>query len=148
MKKILSKTIMPCMYCLIAFATTSLAQNTSNIQIIDLIAIPEFNTNLDSTQYHFKVFFKISDASNAAKAHILVGDTTNSGNVLTAIPVFTHTGAGNDSLVYNTQITKIVNYTATLFVDVPKTELPLMHYLTLYVEDLTGKYTSKLYFKL
>jgi hypothetical protein len=131
-----------------AFATTSLAQNTSNIQIIDLIAMPEFNTNLDSAQYHFKVFFKISDASNAAKVHILVGDTTNSGNVLTALPLFTHASGGNDSLVYNTQSIKIANYTATLFVDVPKIQLALMRYLTLYVEDLTGKYTSKLYFKL
>jgi hypothetical protein len=145
MKYINNKILFPviCFCCINLFVK---AQSVSSIKVKD-IALVSYLQQLDTSSINYKLRFKIDPSSLASTVYLLFGMQKDSGNVINTQATFTHV-SGIDYLSYSNQTNPVKNYTAFFDIQISKIQLRQIKWLTLYVLDNNGNYSSHFYEKL
>jgi hypothetical protein len=126
------------------------AQSTT-VKILDVAVTPVMYASMvnppssaDSTE--LLIQFKINSASQALDAKLLFGTTQDVGDVLSLQPVFSQSG-GNYFLNLNGENFPVTGYNARVRIKLSPQQMQALAFLTLFVTDVNGLPSNKLYFK-
>lgn len=130
----------------LVFYTLGFSQQVTALKIKDLTVVKDLpNAQSDSSKIVYRIFFKISDSSLAAKVHLLFGSERDSGNIMNEEGTFS-TEEGKYYITYNENKNAVTNFTGVISQTILKSAMADIKSLTLYIEDKTNNTTSRLYF--
>ncbi|NSW46524.1 MAG: hypothetical protein HPY79_11985 [Bacteroidales bacterium] len=121
---------------------------TAQIKLLDLSVIPIIKTDSVSGQSSnttLDVRFKIKNSNTASKVFVLFGTTQNLGDIY-SIEANIIENAGNYYILYNGMQTPINNYNAEIKIELTPAQNAAYNYITLFVKDVNGTDSNKLYF--
>lgn len=128
------------------FSMNSLKAQTNQVHIKDLILMPDDdNHGNDTINKYYKLVVKVDKASLGNRIFILLGTSVNQGNILSTQGYFQSNGT-NYAINYNSVSYPISKYSIVLPVSFPKSYLPSLQYLTVYVEQSNGILSNKLHY--
>ena len=142
MKKLLTLFILLCMIGAVIAQT--------NVKIIDIAVSPVLEIDTATGQPNsngeiINVLFKVKNIDQSDKVHILFGTAQDIGDVLT-VQADVIENSGVFYLSYNGNQKAVNGYTAQTEVELTSQQAANYNYITLYIEDLQGQETSRLYF--
>jgi hypothetical protein len=124
------------------------AQSACLVKIKDLSFMKDFSpNNTDTSKVYFKLSFKVDTAALADRTFLLFGTEKNSGNVLNTQITVSHQN-GSDYLQYLNQLYPIVRYNTLIPLQITKSQLKQIKWLTVYVQDNSGTNSSNLYYQI
>lgn len=133
-------------FVLLTMSMTAFSQ-TSPVKIIDLAVSPGVNADtlqLDSTD--LIVNFKVKNSNQAQSAYFLFGTAPDLGDIKIVNGTFLNV-SGTVYLVTNGYQNEINDYAAQAYIKLSTLQNTSFNYLTVYVQDNTGLFTTKLYFQ-
>lgn len=138
------------LFLLMFITATGLLLAQTNVKIMDIVVSPVLKIDTVTGQPNsngeiLNVFFKVKNIDQSNKVHILFGTAQDIGNVLT-IQADVIENSGTYYLSYNGSQKAVNGYTAQIEVLLTTQQLNDYNFITLYVEDLLGQNTDKLYF--
>lgn len=135
-------------FIIILFCSVTFAQQNSSLLIKDLIVTKDnLEEQNDSLNINYTIVFKISNVAIAKKAYLNFGAAKDNGDILTIEPIYIQQNSSY-LLSYNSNNLPVLNYTSAVKVKILKATDPSLKFLTLYLEDLNGVLTQKLYFQI
>ena len=119
---------------------------TTTVKIIDFVILPVRDTLQQSDTVMLNVMFKTKNATQANKAVLLFGTSNDASDVKLLEADFTN--INDTTFIAYSGITKpVVNYSTSVYVKLTQQQYNTFSNATLYVEDLNGLQTQRLYFQ-
>jgi len=117
----------------------------SSVQIKDIYVQPI--TGIDSTSMNnqLEVMFKMNNQADASVLHLQFGTAQDLGDVLTIDASIIEQG-GQYYVSYGGVEQLIVGYDTSLSVELTQSQESAYSYITLYIGDINGESSNKLYF--
>ncbi|PLX06387.1 MAG: hypothetical protein C0596_18140 [Marinilabiliales bacterium] len=117
----------------------------SSVQIKDIYVQPI--TGIDSTSMNnqLEVMFKMNNQADASVLHLQFGTAQDLGDVLTIDASIIEQG-GKYYVSYGGVEQLIVGYDTSLSVELTQSQESAYSYITLYIGDINGESSNKLYF--
>jgi len=124
-------------------------QAQTNIELMDIKVSPAFKpdtlSGIPLPANELNVVFKINNATNASLVHVLIGTEQDAGNLFTAqADIISENNAYYVS--YNQIQNQIKGYTAQMFIALTPQQIGAYTHVTLFVEDIYGQESNRLYF--
>lgn len=119
------------------------AQSLQALKIKDLSVMPSLDDQLDSTEFHFEIFFKVNDPSKGNKVSANFGNAPNNANNHSAVGDILHSGS-NHKISYSGLIFPIENHSASMRVSIPKNKCAGLSHLTIFVEGANNQKSNSL----
>ncbi len=130
----------------------SVNAQTTPVKIIDIAVIPAINIDTltgnpiisDTTELFIQ--FKIKNVQDASKAYIYFGTAQDTDDILSVQGDFIYQ-AGKYYLQINGADYEVKGYAAECKIKISKPQYDSYNYVTLFVEDISGQETDRLYFQ-
>lgn len=140
------------LFFLLSIVVKVKSQNSSNIRTLDLFFLPGMtkeNVGKSSTAEEFVteclMEAKIEKIDSVSKVQFLLGNSTNPSEILSVNgDVIEYNG--NYFIRYNGIDYIFTNYTCSLKMDLPRTQVDKIKLATFYLIDKLGRKTQELYF--
>ncbi len=144
MKKQLLLIIAIALIQCINYAQTNVS--TMDISVTPIIEIDSVTgLQIDTTIVKLNVSFKVKNVNEAEHAYILFGSVHDLGDVKTVVADFTNVG-GSYQLSYNSISYPISQYTAQAEITLTTDEENDYDFITMYVIDINGIESNRIYF--
>lgn len=123
--------------------------NNIAVKIKDIALVPELRRDSlpDSTNFKGKIFFKLDLPAAASKVYLMFGTTKDAGDIMTITADVQH-AANRHEIVLKGRANAIRNHTGFVPLEVPMSIVSSSEYVTVYVENMGGRVSNKLYYKL
>lgn len=122
-----------------------ISAQTSTVRIMDFHVL---NSKPDSTlaadSVELVVSFKIDRPDFSSKAHIYFGSQQDGSDIASMESSFI-SQAGKNYTSYKGTLNEIIGYKADVLVRISSQQFSDLHYVTLFIEDTGGLFTSRLY---
>ena len=143
--KILYTTLFSIVIALIGFSAFS---QSTQVKIIDLAVAPLVSpdTTIQQDTTYLNVIFKIKNKLSAVQAYYLFGTVADTGDILLSQGTFTNQG-GTVYLQTNGNTNEVIGYNASAIFKLNAQQNNDFHFITVYVVDINGQMTDKLYFQ-
>ncbi|MBI5219377.1 MAG: hypothetical protein HY958_10650 [Bacteroidia bacterium] len=131
--------------CFFRFGASS---QTTPVRIIDFMVLPAYS--VDTTQQGdtimLNVLFKTDNAAQANKAMLFFGTANDASDVKLVQANFS---IANDTtfITYSGTTKPVVSYATNIWVKLSQQQYDIFSHATLYVEDISGLQTERLYFQ-
>ncbi len=121
-----------------------LVGQNSTVTIKDVVFMP---LNIDSSSVQSYVSFVIDNPSAVSHVTYLFGSDKDVGDIITTTGTCIQQGNNYFFNINNIQH-PIISLGAKVTFNIPYNDFIAINYITIYIEDLNGNYSNKLYFKL
>lgn len=136
-----TKTIL----CAIILLIGGIVAAQSNVQIKDIYVQPITGIESSSTNIQLEVMFKMNNQADASVLHLQFGTSQDLGDVLSIDATIIEQG-GQYYVSYQGEEQLIVGYDSGITVELAESQESTYSYITLFVEDINGDESNKLYF--
>lgn len=117
----------------------------SDVQIKDIYVQPITGIDSTSNGNKLEVMFKMNNQADASVLHLQFGTSQDLGDVLSVDATIIEQG-GQYYVLYQGEEQLIVGYDSGITVELTESQESSYNYITLFIEDINGEESNKLYF--
>lgn len=132
----------------ITLVSANVFSQNSQVKIIDLSVVPLLSSDTTNQQNStmMNVLFKVKNKELSKEVFYLFGTAPDVGDVLTTEGIFLNQGDAVYLKINGVQ-NEVTGYTASAVLKLNAQQYSSFSTITVYVEDIAGQITNKLYFK-
>jgi len=117
----------------------------SNVQIKDIYVQPITGIDSTSTGNQLEMMFKMNNQADASVLHLQFGTAQDLGDVISIEATIIEQG-GQYYVSHQGEDILIVGYDSSVTVELTESQESAYGYITLFIEDVNGEESNKLYF--